>query len=108
MIDNTYNNRKIDIPPYQKACVVVYGDLMLDRYWYGPVMRVSPEAPVPVVNINHTEARPGGAANVALNMAALGTSVKLMGLVGEDDEAKELDSLLPSESIHRFFQETRR
>ncbi|MFW0094482.1 MAG: bifunctional D-glycero-beta-D-manno-heptose-7-phosphate kinase/D-glycero-beta-D-manno-heptose 1-phosphate adenylyltransferase HldE [Coxiella endosymbiont of Haemaphysalis qinghaiensis] len=97
------HDRKIDVPPYQKACVVVYGDLMLDRYWYGPVMRVSPEAPVPVVNINYTEARPGGAANVALNMAALGTSVKLMGLVGEDDEAKELESLLPSDSIHRYF-----
>ena len=100
------HNRKINIPLYRKACVVVYGDLMLDRYWYGPVVRVSPEAPVPVVNVNYTEARPGGAANVALNIAALGTSVKLMGLVGEDDEAKELESLLPSDSICRYFHRT--
>ena len=93
----------IDIPPYQKARVVVYGDLMLDRYWYGPAMQISPEAPVPVVNINHTESRPGGAANVALNMAALGTSVELMGLVGEDSEAKELESLLPSDFVQCHF-----
>ncbi|WP_100622642.1 bifunctional D-glycero-beta-D-manno-heptose-7-phosphate kinase/D-glycero-beta-D-manno-heptose 1-phosphate adenylyltransferase HldE [Candidatus Coxiella mudrowiae] len=94
---------KIDIPSYQKAHVVVYGDLILDRYWYGSALRISPEAPVPVVNVNHSEARPGGAANVALNIAALGTSVELLGLVGEDGEAKELESLLPSDSIQCLF-----
>lgn len=93
---------KIEIPSYQKAHVLVYGDLMLDRYWYGSVLRISPEAPVPIVNVSHSEARPGGAANVALNIAALGTSVELLGLVGEDSEAKELESLLPS--VHCFFQ----
>lgn len=94
---------KIEIPSYQEAHVVVYGDLILDRYWYGSTLRISPEAPVPVVNVNHSESRPGGAANVALNIAALGTSVELLGLVGEDDEAKELESLLPSDLIERFF-----
>ena len=93
----------IDIPHYQKARVIVYGDLMLDRYWYGPAVRISPEAPVPIVNINHSEARPGGAANVALNMAALGVSVELMGLVGKDSEAKELKSLLPPDFIQCYF-----
>ena len=93
----------IDIPHYQKARIMVYGDVMLDRYWYGPAMRISPEAPVPIVNVNYREARPGGAANVALNMAALGASVELMGLVGEDSEAKELESLLPPKFIQHYL-----
>lgn len=66
---------KIDIPAYETTRVLVYGDLMLDRYWYGNVSRISPEAPVPVVRVNALEARPGGAANVALNIAALGSQV---------------------------------
>ena len=63
---------KITLPEFEKARVLVVGDVMLDRYWHGPTGRISPEAPVPVVKVEHIEERPGGAANVALNSAALG------------------------------------
>ena len=95
---------KIDIPPYGNARVVVYGDLMLDRYWYGQAGRISPEAPVPVVNVSNSESYPGGAANVALNVRALGASVVLIGLVGNDGEARELESLLTTHSIDCHFR----
>ena len=100
MYDSSY---KIDIPPYENARVVVYGDLMLDRYWYGQAERISPEAPVPVVNVSNSESHPGGAANVALNVRALGASVVLIGLVGDDEEARELESLLAAHSIDCHF-----
>ena len=58
---------------------------MLDRYWSGPTSRISPEAPVPVVKVEHNEERPGGAANVALNVAALGGKASLLGLTGQDE-----------------------
>lgn len=74
---------KLTLPDYQLANVLVVGDVMLDRYWYGPTGRISPEAPVPVVQINQTEERPGGAANVAMNIAALGGKARLIGLVGQ-------------------------
>lgn len=70
--------------------VLVIGDVMLDTYWYGYTNRISPEAPVPVVEISHTEHRPGGAANVALNLRALGAKVTLCGMVGDDPEGKTL------------------
>lgn len=70
--------------------VVVIGDVMLDRYWYGDTSRISPEAPVPVVQVQHEESRPGGAANVALNLADLGAAVTLIGVVGKDEQATEL------------------
>lgn len=95
----------IVIPPFNKARVIVYGDLMLDRYWYGQTSRISPEAPVPVVCVNDMEARPGGAANVALNMAALGCQVVLMGLVGKDNEGAELQTILTRQGITCHFQE---
>ncbi|MGL5610484.1 MAG: bifunctional heptose 7-phosphate kinase/heptose 1-phosphate adenyltransferase, partial [Aeromonas veronii] len=60
---------KITLPDFEKARVLVVGDVMLDRYWHGPTGRISPEAPVPVVKVEHIEERPGGAANVALNSA---------------------------------------
>lgn len=94
---------EIDIPPYEKARVVVYGDLMLDRYWYGQAGRISPEAPIPIVNVNNSELHPGGAANVAFNIRALGASVVLMGLVGDDREARELESLLTTHFIECHF-----
>lgn len=81
---------KVTLPAFEKARVLVVGDVMLDRYWVGPTGRISPEAPVPVVNIEQIEDRPGGAANVALNIATLGGQVKLAGLVGEDDNANAL------------------
>ena len=70
------------IPPFGQARVLVAGDVMLDRYWHGPTGRISPEAPVPVVRVTELEDRPGGAANVALNMAALGARAELVGLTG--------------------------
>ena len=65
--------------------VLVVGDVMLDRYWFGDVERISPEAPVPVVRIARTEERPGGAANVARNAAALGARTALLSVVGDDE-----------------------
>jgi D-beta-D-heptose 7-phosphate kinase / D-beta-D-heptose 1-phosphate adenosyltransferase len=81
---------KVTLPAFEKARVLVLGDVMLDRYWVGPTGRISPEAPVPVVKINQIEDRPGGAANVALNIATLGGQVQLAGLVGDDETAKAL------------------
>ncbi|MCL1037358.1 bifunctional D-glycero-beta-D-manno-heptose-7-phosphate kinase/D-glycero-beta-D-manno-heptose 1-phosphate adenylyltransferase HldE [Shewanella submarina] len=81
---------KVTLPAFEKARVLVVGDVMLDRYWVGPTGRISPEAPVPVVQINQIEDRPGGAANVALNIATLGGQVQLAGLVGQDDTAQAL------------------
>jgi len=78
------------LPAFEKAKVLVVGDVMLDRYWTGPTERVSPEAPVPVVRVNQLEDRPGGAANVALNIATLGGQVSLAGIVGQDEKAQSL------------------
>ena len=63
--------------------LLIVGDVMLDRYWFGDVSRISPEAPVPVVKVERCEERPGGAANVARNAAALGAQVALLSLVGK-------------------------
>lgn len=81
---------KVSLPPFEKARILVVGDVMLDRYWVGPTSRISPEAPVPVVKVNQVEDRPGGAANVALNIATLGGQVELAGIVGIDANAKAL------------------
>lgn len=81
---------KVSLPAFEKAKVLVVGDVMLDRYWTGPTGRISPEAPVPVVRINQNEDRPGGAANVALNIATLGGHVSLAGIVGQDENAAAL------------------
>jgi len=78
----------------RRAHVAVLGDVMLDRYWFGRVERISPEAPVPVVQVRREEERPGGAANVALNIAALGATCRLWAPVGRDAAADSLDSLL--------------
>lgn len=78
------------LPDFSKARILIVGDLMLDRYWSGGTGRISPEAPVPVVNVSNTEDRPGGAANVAINAATLGASVTLLGLCGEDENARIL------------------
>ncbi|TXH02834.1 MAG: bifunctional D-glycero-beta-D-manno-heptose-7-phosphate kinase/D-glycero-beta-D-manno-heptose 1-phosphate adenylyltransferase HldE [Nevskiaceae bacterium] len=75
------------IPDFSKARLLVAGDVMLDRYWTGPTSRISPEAPVPVVQVRKDETRPGGAANVALNAAALGVKAHLLGVVGSDEPA---------------------
>ncbi|HET7261841.1 MAG TPA: PfkB family carbohydrate kinase, partial [Casimicrobiaceae bacterium] len=72
------------------ARVLVVGDVMLDRYWFGDVERISPEAPVPVVRIARAEERPGGAANVARNVTALGASADLISATGDDEPADAL------------------
>ncbi len=77
-----------------RARVLVVGDVMLDRYWFGEVSRISPEAPVPVVHVTRTEERPGGAANVARNVAALGGHASLLSVVGKDEAAQSLGALL--------------
>lgn len=80
----------IAMPRFDKAQVLVVGDVMLDRYWHGATARISPEAPVPVVRVDQIEDRPGGAGNVALNIAALGATVALLGLTGRDEVADVL------------------
>ena len=84
----------IQVPEFSKAQVLVVGDVMLDRYWSGTTGRISPEAPVPVVNVNHTEDRLGGAANVAANIKALGAQVGLLGLLGDDAVADSIETVL--------------
>jgi rfaE bifunctional protein kinase chain/domain len=85
---------------FENARVLVVGDVMLDRYWFGEVSRISPEAPVPVVHIGRTEERPGGAANVARNAAALGARVSLLSVVGEDEAGDSLERLVRSEDLN--------
>jgi len=88
-----------------RSRLLVVGDVMLDRYWFGDVERISPEAPVPVVRIARTEERPGGAANVARNAAALGARVTLLSVIGDDEPGATLERLLEGEhvrtSLHR-------
>ena len=88
-----------DFPLFERGRVLVVGDIMLDRYWHGPTARVSPEAPVPVVRITDSDDRPGGAANVALNLAALGCAVDLVGAVGVDEAADILHAQLEAAGI---------
>ena len=83
--------------------VLVAGDVMLDRYWFGDVDRISPEAPVPVVKVTRTEERPGGAANVARNAAALGAPVTLLSVTGADEAGTTLQELLGAEGIRTSF-----
>jgi D-beta-D-heptose 7-phosphate kinase/D-beta-D-heptose 1-phosphate adenosyltransferase len=94
---------KVDIPAFNQASVLVVGDIMLDRYWYGPTQRISPEAPVPVVKINQDEDRPGGAANVALNIASMGGKVTLTGITGDDEAALTLETHLQAMNISCQF-----
>ena len=86
-------------PQFNNAKVLVLGDVMLDRYWFGSTNRISPEAPVPVVKVQENEDRAGGAANVAMNIASLNVPVTLHGLVGNDDAGRALDKLLSEHHI---------
>jgi len=90
---------KVEIPAFNQAKVLVVGDIMLDRYWSGATQRISPEAPVPVVRINNNEDRPGGAANVALNIASLGGQTTLVGITGDDEESTTLATRLQAMAI---------
>lgn len=94
----------ISIPDFSKTYVVVAGDVMLDRYMFGTTSRISPEAPVPVVHIHETDDRPGGAANVAVNLASLGVSTRLLGVVGQDAAADSLQEIMKARGIRCEFQ----
>ena len=89
------------------AKVLVVGDIILDQYVYGETNRISPEAPVPIVKVNNTEERPGGAANVALNIASLGQITYLLGVTGNDDASKRLENILTEKNVecHFIFQD---
>ena len=86
------------LPKFNSAKILVVGDVMLDRYWFGDVNRISPEAPVPVLKVERVEERPGGAANVARNIAALGAHATLLSVVGEDEAGACLEKLLSEHS----------
>ncbi len=86
------------LPSFRNAKVLVVGDVMLDRYWFGDVERISPEAPVPVLKVSRVEERPGGAANVARNIAALGAQCTLLSVVGTDEAGACLERLLKEHS----------
>lgn len=87
------------------ARILVVGDVMLDRYWFGDVARISPEAPVPVVKINRQEERLGGAANVARNAAALGATTSLLSVVGADEAGSTIQRLLTQAEINAHLHE---
>lgn len=88
------------IPDFSPARVLIAGDLMLDRYWFGATQRISPEAPVPVVQVQGNEERPGGAGNVAANIASLGACATVLGVTGADPEADQLEATLAAHGIH--------
>jgi rfaE bifunctional protein kinase chain/domain len=84
---------------FSKVKVLVVGDVMLDRYWWGGVSRISPEAPVPVVNLQKKSLAAGGAANVAANVAGLTAEPFLVGVVGRDEEARQLPAILRESGV---------
>ena len=97
---------KLEMPALQDARVLVVGDVMLDRYYHGETSRISPEAPVAVVNVQGQEDRPGGASNVALNLAALGAAATLVGVVGRDSTADSLRKRLAAAGVQCEFLES--
>ena len=82
----------MDLAQLKRAHVLVTGDAMLDRYWFGDAERISPEAPVPVVRVTRTEERLGGAANVARNIATVGASSTLLSVVGNDEAGQSIEN----------------
>jgi len=90
------------IPDFSGIRVLVVGDVMLDRYWHGDVTRISQEAPVPVVAVTRVEERAGGAANVALNCAALGARVDLVSVVGNDRDGSWLADAALAGGVHKI------
>jgi rfaE bifunctional protein kinase chain/domain len=101
------NGARATVSSFARARVLVVGDAMLDRYWFGAVERISPEAPVPIVRIEREEERAGGAANVARNAAALGARVSLLSVVGADEAGTRLESLLRRERVDARLQRDR-
>ena len=103
----TYTNRDMQtkrtlFSPGEHVHILVAGDVMLDRYVFGDTDRISPEAPVPVVSVDKEAARPGGAANVAANISALGVKVGLVGITGDDGQAAALESALTESGVHYY------
>ncbi|MES2128493.1 MAG: D-glycero-beta-D-manno-heptose-7-phosphate kinase [Pseudomonadota bacterium] len=96
--------KPVPAPALATVRILVVGDVMLDRYWFGEVSRISPEAPVPVVRIEKREERLGGAANVARNAAALGAHCGLLGVVGADEAGSQVEQLLVDSSIHSYLK----
>ncbi|MFL2528038.1 MAG: bifunctional D-glycero-beta-D-manno-heptose-7-phosphate kinase/D-glycero-beta-D-manno-heptose 1-phosphate adenylyltransferase HldE [Candidatus Azotimanducaceae bacterium] len=94
-----------DVKDFRKLHVLVVGDLMLDRYWVGDADRVSPEAPVPIVVVSGQEYRPGGAANVALNVVSLGAKCTLLGFTGQDEAGEQLRQSLSAAGVNCQFIE---
>jgi len=94
---------KLTLPDCSSARVLVVGDVMLDRYWFGEVSRISPEAPVPIVHVKKTEERPGGAGNVARNIASLGGHATLLSVVGDDEPGRTLAKLLEQDRVTTHF-----
>ena len=96
------------LPTFDKAKILVVGDVMLDRYWFGDVERISPEAPVAVLKVGRVEERPGGAANVARNVAALGAQCTLLSVVGDDEAGVCLEKLLTEQgNVRALLQRDR-
>lgn len=93
------------LPDTRNARILVVGDVMLDRYWFGDVSRISPEAPVPVVKVEKSEERPGGAANVARNITSLGAQAALLSVVGADEAGAALARLLADSAIEASLHE---
>jgi rfaE bifunctional protein kinase chain/domain len=87
------------VDSFEKKPVLVIGDLMLDRYWFGKATRISPEAPIPVVRKEYEEIKPGGAANVACNVVALGGEPLLVGTIGDDETGKRLKEVLETQNV---------
>src|SRR6184192_695308 len=99
----TNMNTFLDPGAFGSSRILIVGDVMLDRYWFGEVERISPEAPVPVVKIARSEERAGGAANVARNAAALGAQVTLISVIGDDEPGRSLQRLLAGDNVRTLF-----
>ncbi|MEY3642906.1 MAG: hypothetical protein RLZZ149_834 [Pseudomonadota bacterium] len=95
---------KADRNQFSKTRLLVVGDVMLDRYWFGDTGRISPEAPVPVVQVEKIDERLGGAANVARNASALGAQTTILGVVGEDEAGKRVEQLLLESGVQSQLQ----
>jgi rfaE bifunctional protein kinase chain/domain len=93
-----------DIQKFRQARLLVVGDVMLDRYWFGDTERISPEAPVPVVHVSKVDERLGGAANVARNAASMGAQISILSVVGDDEPGRRIEELLKAQGVKSFLQ----
>lgn len=93
-----------DIQQFRQAKLLVVGDVMLDRYWFGDTDRISPEAPVPVVHVSKVDERLGGAANVARNAASMGAKISILGVVGDDEPGRRIEELLKAQGVQSYLQ----